>query len=120
MTQKDRAKGHVMGDKLEEAIHGLEELLVEAGRKRGEAERLEERKKQIFAVMFCHYRDDSLAIGECEQRARASKEYREASEAWAMANHEYREIDGRAAARRLRFEAWRTAESTERAKMNLR
>lgn len=109
-----------MSDQFEQSVHEMEELLVEAGRARGEAERLEERKKHIFAVMFIHYRDQDLAIGECEQRARASKEYREASEAWAMANYDYREKDQRADARKLKFEAWRTRQSTERAKMNLR
>ena len=109
-----------MSEQLERALHEIEELLVEAGRARGEAERLEERKKHIFAVMFNHYRDEDLPIGECEHRARASEKYREASEEWALANSEYRVIDGRAAARKLKFEAWRTEQSTERAKMNLR
>lgn len=109
-----------MADKLEEAISSLETALEEAAEARAEAEEYAERMKQVFSVLVTHYRGEGKAVGESEHQARASAKYKEASDKWVLANYEYRKTDAKAEGKRLRFEAWRTVNATERAKMNLR
>jgi hypothetical protein len=109
-----------MADALERSIDALEESLAAAAEARGEAEECAERMKQVFSVLVVHYRNEGKGIGECEHQARASTKYKEAADKWVLANYEYRKTDAIAEAKRLRFEAWRTANATERAKMNLR
>ena len=109
-----------MTDKLEQAIAGLETALEEAAEARAETEEYAERMKQVFSILVVHYRSEGKAIGESEHQARASAKYKEAADKWVLANYEYRKTDAVAEGKRLRFEAWRTANATERAKMNLR
>lgn len=109
-----------IGDRLEQSIHTLETALEEAADARAKAEELEEKKKQVLATMVVHYRSEGCGIGEAEHQARASKPYKDAAEEWAMANYAYRKTDARAEGKRIRFDAWRTMNATERAKMNLR
>ncbi|WP_299327572.1 hypothetical protein [Parasphingopyxis sp.] len=105
---------------LDRAIADMEELLVEAGNARAKAEAMDERRKQVRSTMFVKYRGDGLAIGEAEHRAQADEAYKTAAAEWELANYDYRKTEARAVAKRLAFEAWRTEQSTERARMNLR
>lgn len=105
---------------LESHIHALETALENAAEARATAEEQAERMKQIFSALVVHHRGEGKGIAEAEHNARASEEYKAASDKWVVANYEYRRTDAKAEAMRLRFEAWRTSNATERAKMNLR
>lgn len=105
---------------VDRAIDAMENLLVEAGEARARAEAMDERRKQVRSTMFVKYRADGLAIGEAEHRAQADDAYKQAAADWELANYDYRKTEARAIAKKLAFEAWRTANATERAKMNLR
>lgn len=109
-----------MSEALERSIAGLEEALQAAGEARAETEEYAERMKQVFSVLVVHYKGQGCGVGEAEHQARASPKYKEIADKWVLANYEYRKTDATAEAKRLRFEAWRTANATERAKMNLR
>jgi hypothetical protein len=104
---------------IDRAIDRVETALEAAADARARAEEMEERKKQVYATMFVKYRGDGKAIGESEQMARADPVYQAAASDWTLANFDYRRADAKAEAMRLRFEAWRTKQSTERAKMRL-
>lgn len=109
-----------MSNNLDRSIDGIEQALLDAAEARCEAEERAERMKQVFATMVVHYRGTGCGIGEAEHQARASVTYKEAADKWVLSNYEYRKTEAAAEARKLRFEAWRTANATERAKMNLR
>ena len=105
---------------LESHIHELETALEGAAEARATAEEQAERMKQVFSALVVHHRGEGKGIAEAEHNARASEEYRAASDKWVIANYSYRRTDAKAESMRLRFEAWRSANATERAKMNLR
>lgn len=107
-------------EQMERAILGVENALVTAAQARAEAERLDEMRKQTRAAMIVHYREDGKGVAEASEYAMASQPYKDAAAAWIVANYAYRETDARAEAKRLKFEAWRTEQATERAKVNLR
>lgn len=102
------------------ALDRLEEALEAAALARANAEAMEERRKQILAAMVVKHRGAGKGIGEAEHFARADETYKLAAAEWETANYDYRRTDARAEGKRLRFEAWRTMNATERARMNLR
>jgi hypothetical protein len=105
---------------LESHIAQLETALDEAANARATAEEHAERMKQVLSALVVHHRGEGKGIAEAEHFAKASEEYRAAADKWVVANYAYRRTDAKAESMRLRFEAWRTANATERAKMNLR
>jgi hypothetical protein len=105
---------------LDMALDRLEEALEGAAGARAHVEALDERRKQILAAMVVKHRGAGKGIGEAEHFARADETYKLAAAAWETANYDYRKTDAQAEGKRLRFEAWRTMNATERAKMNLR
>lgn len=105
---------------LESHIHELETALESSADAKATAEEQQERMKQVYSTLVVHYRGDGKGVAEAEHFAKASEEYRAAADKWIVANYEFRRTDAKAEAMRLRFEAWRTANATERAKMNLR
>lgn len=107
-------------DHLERSIHDAESLFEQVALSRGEAENAESYLKSIKALQFVKFKDEGCSASEAEQRAIASPEYRHAREDWANKNITWRTLEGKARAKELRFEAWRTASATERAKMQLR
>lgn len=109
-----------MSELIERWLDQIERLLEEAADARAEAEAAEARMKHTLSTMATHYRGDGLGMGEAEHKARASKPYTDAMEAWIIANARYRKTDATADAARLKVDVWRTAQSTERAKMQLR
>ena len=82
-----------------------------------EALRTERLRKRIFAELYL--RGDG-SVAHREAMARTNPAYIEAEERWVQcesaANLAKAEADGL----RIRFEAWRTQQSTARAEMNLR
>ena len=107
-------------DSVERAIHEAEGLFEQVAIARGEAENAESYLKSVKALQFVGFKDDGCGAGEAEQRAMATPEYRQAREDWANKNITWRTLEGKARAKELRFEAWRSMNATERAKMQLR
>lgn len=107
---------------LEKSIHEAESLFEQVSIARGEAENAESYLKSVKALQFLRFKDgdDKMSAAEAEQRALASPEFQAARKDWADKNITWRTLEGRARAKELRFEAWRTANATERAKMQLR
>lgn len=105
---------------IDEAVHEAESLFEQASIARAEAENADEKRKQTRALMFIKFRDDGKAIGEASERAMATPEYKSAADDWMTANITWRRLEGKSKGKELRFEAWRTNQSTERAKMGLR
>lgn len=109
-----------MSDLIERAIDEAERLFVSAGKAKVKAEGLDERRKRVRATLFVKYRGDGKGSGESEQFAMADPVYELACADWESAATEAETLRAQAEAKRMRFEAWRTANATERAKMNLR
>lgn len=107
-------------EKLERALNALGDCLEAAGEARAQAENLEERRKQKRAVLFIKYKSSGESAATAEQMAMADPAYEEALAEWTVANLAYRRLDAQAEKRKLAFEAWRTANANERARINLR
>lgn len=109
-----------IGEGMEQAIHDAESLFEQAAIARAEAENAEAYSKQIRALQFVKFKDDGCSAAEAEKRAEASPEYISASKDWMAKNITWRTLEGKSRGKELRFEAWRTANATKRAQMNLR
>jgi hypothetical protein len=109
-----------MADPIEVAINDAERLFVQAGQAKVNAEAMDLRRKRVRAALFVKYKGDGNAAGASEQMAEADPVYELACTDWHNAALEAETLRAQAEAKRMRFEAWRTANATERAKMNLR
>lgn len=109
-----------MADLIDRAIHEAEQLFIEAGVAKAEAEALNEKRRRVRATLFVHYRGEGKGSGESEQYAMADKRYEEACDVSYDALMRAEVLKAKAEAKRMHFEAWRTANATERAKMGLR
>lgn len=107
-------------ERYERALHALEQTLSQAGTARADAENLEAAMKQKKAVLFLKYKSGGESAATAEQMAMADPVYAEALADYMKANFTYRRLDAEADAAKLRFEAWRTASSNERARINMR
>jgi hypothetical protein len=107
-------------EKLERALHSLGDCLEQAGEARARAEALDEARKQKRAVLFVKYKSGGESATTAEQMAMADPVYEEALAEWTAASLAYRRLDAQAEKRRLAFEAWRTTNANERARINLR
>jgi hypothetical protein len=107
-------------DAMDAAIHEAEELFVRAGRAKIAAESADLRRKRVRATLFVKYKGDGNAAGASEQMAEADPVYEAACVDWEIAALEAETLRAQAEAKRMRFEAWRTASATQRAQMNLR
>ena len=105
---------------IDRAIHEAEEIFRAAAEARAEAERLEKILKHKHAVLFTEFRNAGKGVAESEKLAMATETYASAMNKWAAANGAYRLAEAEAETKRLAFEAWRTENATERAKMQLR
>src|SRR6478736_3736750 len=109
-----------MSDSIDRAIDEAERLFVSAGRARVAAEAMDLRRKRVRAALFVKYKGSGHAAGASEQMAEADPVYELACADWETAALESETLRAQAEAKRMRFDAWRTANATERAKMNLR
>jgi hypothetical protein len=107
-------------DQIDYAIAEAEDLFVRAGRAKVMAESADLRRKRVRAALFVKYKGQSKGAGESEQMAEADPVYEAACMDWELAALEAETLRAQAEAKRMKFEAWRTANATERAKMNLR
>jgi hypothetical protein len=105
---------------MERGIDQIERLLIDAGQAKIKAESADLRRKRVRATLFVKYKADGNPAGASEQMAEADPVYELACADWEAAAYEYETLRAQAEARRMRFDAWRTASATERAAMNLR
>lgn len=109
-----------MSINIDRAINDAEELFVKAGQAKVRAEAQDLRRKRVRAALFVKYKADGNAAGASEQMAEADPVYELACTDWENAALDAETLRAQAEAKRMRFDAWRTANATERAKMNLR
>lgn len=105
---------------IDRAVDDAERLFVSAGRAKVQAEAMDLRRKRVRATLFVKYKAEGNAAGASEQMAEADPVYELACADWESAALEAETLRAQAEAKRMRFDAWRTANATERAKMNLR
>ena len=107
-------------DNIERAIAATEDLLVRAGQANVRAEQMDYRRKSVRAAMFIKHKATVKSAAEATERAECDPVYELAKEDWFAASMEAVTLKAQAEAKRMRFEAWRTANATHRAQMNLR
>lgn len=107
-------------DGIDRAIDEAERLFVAAGKARVGAEAMDLRRKRVRATLFVKYKGEGNAAGASEQMAEADPVYELACTDWENAALEAETLRAQAEAKRMRFDAWRTSNATERAKMGLR
>lgn len=105
---------------IDRAIEEAETLFVAAGKAKIQAEALDERRKRVRATLFVKYRGDGKGSAESTEFALADPVYEAACTDRDMAAFDAEELRAKAEAKRMRFEAWRTKNATQRAQMNLR
>ena len=109
-----------MSDNLDRSIDEAERLFVEAGQAKVKAEAMDLRRKRVRATLFVKYKADGNPAGASEQMAEADPVYELACADWEVAALEAETLRARSEAKRMRFDAWRTANATQRAQMQLR
>lgn len=102
-------------DELYERLRLIGEEWAKAN---GDAERLEEQRKSIYAALFLH--SDGKTVAERECMAYASEAYRTHVEKMVAARELANLAKAKVDAARAWFEASRSLESTRRAEMGLR
>ena len=105
---------------LDRSIDEAERLFVAAGQAKVKAESMDLRRKRVRATLFVKYKADGNPAGASEQMAEADPVYELACADWESAAMEAETMRAQSEAKRMRFEAWRTANATKRAQMNLR
>lgn len=108
-----------MGD-IDRAVDEAEQLLISAGRAKIRAASMDLRRKSVRSAMVVKHKGGGLSQGMAEHEAECDPTYELAKADWEAAATEAVTLEARAEAKKMRFEAWRTANATERAKMNLR
>ena len=91
---------------------------VDWAEKDGEADRLEETKKIIFSELF--NQSDEKTAAKAEHWARCHERYRQAMNDAVKAKTAANIARAEVKAMEMKFERWRTMESTKRAEMSLR
>jgi hypothetical protein len=105
---------------IDRAIDDAENLFVSAGQAKVKAESMDLRRKRVRATLFVKYKGEGNAIGASEQMAEADPVYELACADWEAAALEAETLRAQAEAKRMKFDAWRTANATARAQMSLR
>lgn len=105
---------------LDRAIEEAERLFIAAGKAKVQAEMMDLRRKRVRATLFVKYKADGNSASAAEQLAEADPVYDLACTDWGNAALYFETLRAQAEGKRMKFEAWRTANATERARMNLR
>lgn len=105
---------------IDRAISDAEDLFVRAGQAKVAADGMDLRRKRVRAALVVKYKAAGNAQGMSEQMAEADPVYELACTDWENAAYEAETLRAQAEAKRMHFEAWRTANATKRAQMNLR
>lgn len=105
---------------FDRAIAEAEELFVTAGQAKVRAEGLDMRRKRVRAALVVKYSGQGKGAGLSRDMAEADPVYELACADWEAAAMEAVTLHAHAEAKRMKFEAWRTANATRRAQMQLR
>lgn len=105
---------------IDRAVDEAERLFVQSGQAKVRAEAMDLRRKRVRATLFVKYKADGNPAGASEQMAEADPVYELACADWESAAMDAETLRAQAEAKRMKFEAWRTANATKRAQMNLR
>lgn len=109
-----------MSDPIETAIAAAETLFIDAGRAKVKAESMDMRRKRVRAALFIKHRATVKSAAEAQELAECDPAYELACNDWEAAAYDAETLRAQAEAKRMKFEAWRTANATERARMSLR
>jgi hypothetical protein len=107
-------------DNLNRAIDEAERLFIDAGQHRVRAEAMDMRRKRVRAALIIKHREAAKSAAMAEAMAEADPVYELACTDWENAALQSETLRAQAEAKRMKFEAWRTANATARAQMNLR
>lgn len=107
-------------DKLNQAVDRAEDILTRAGQSKVRAAQMNYRRKSIRAAMFIKHKANVKSAAEATELAECDPVYELAKEDWFAAEMEAETLNAQAKAAMMRFDAWRTANATNRAQMNLR
>jgi hypothetical protein len=99
----------VKADAMDMAIHEAEELFIRAGKAKVKAEASDMRRKRVRAALFVKYKGQGKGAGESEQFAEADPVYEAACVDWELAAYDAETLRAQAEAKRMKFDAWRTA-----------
>jgi len=94
-------------------------LAVDYAEKEGEANRLEEKKKIVFAELVNQFRRDEKAVVAAEYKARAAEPYKDIIDQYTAARTAANIAKAELRAKEIGFETWRTKEATKRTEMRL-
>ena len=102
---------------MTDATHGEKYRLacIEWARADGEARRLEEMKKVLFSELV--NQSDSKSVAQAEHRARGNPIFKEHVETMVAARTKANILEAEVQGLKVKFEAWRTLESTKREEM---
>lgn len=105
---------------LDRAIDDAERLFVEVGEAKADSSRLDRKRKRVRAALLIKHRANVKSVAEAEAQAECDPVYEAICIELDEAELRFEVLAAQAEAKRMRFDAWRTANATERAKMNLR
>lgn len=105
---------------IDRAIDAAEDLFINAGRAKVQAEAMDMRRKRIRAALFIKHKATAKSIAEAEALAESDPAYELACSDWENAAYDAETLRAQAEAKRMKFESWRTEQSTRRAAMQLR
>ncbi len=103
---------------IDQAVQDFEDLAVEWATKDGEARRLEKMEKILFSELV--NQSNEKAVSKAEHWARDHERYRNHVAEMIAARTEANVTKAKLDAKEMRFEAWRTAQATRRAEMQIR
>lgn len=98
-------------------VERLDVALTQAAADKSEADALEERRKCVFSELVNQI---GGSVAKAEHEARAHERYIAMTDEMVSARTKANLSTAKVRGMEARFEAWRTAESTNRAKMQLR
>jgi hypothetical protein len=110
----------VTSDNLDRAIDEAERLFVEAGQAKVRARGMELRRKRVRAAMFVKHKANVKSAAEAQELAECDPTYELACVDWETVALEAETLEAQAEAKRMKFDAWRSVNATQRAAMNLR
>ena len=107
-----------MLDKIDEAVAEFETLAIQWATEDGEASKMEKMEKILFSELV--NQSNETTVSKAEHWARNHRRYREHAMQMVVARTTANITKAKLNAKEMRFEAWRTAQATHRAEMNLR
>lgn len=106
---------------IEKRFDELRKQASDCAEAKAQVDYLEEFKKSKLAILMKEYEQKGITTASGQEReARADKEYIELLEGLKAARIEYEKLRWELEITKMRFEAWRSKQATNRAEMQLR